>query len=158
MKPYTLSLALVLGLAPLAAHAAKVPDMSHAVDPGEWSYTIDVNMQIGKMTVPARSVSEKKCVTQKELDKSKNWFANLNKNGHCTTKDLHYAGHVLTFTSICKQAGGELTIQGKMFLDSRTAYHGVIDTAGEIGGQKVQGHSTIKASRIGSCAAQETGR
>lgn len=156
MKLHTLGLALVLGAVPLAAHAATAPDLSHVIDPGEWAYAVEANMQIGQMTIPAKKLSQKKCVTQKDLNKSKNWFAKSNKQ--CTLENMNYSGHVLTFTQKCQLSGGNMTLQGNMTIDSRSAYHGVIDTTGNVGGQNVKGHTTIKAHRTGKCTADKTGQ
>lgn len=156
MKLHTIGIALVLAAVPLAAHAAKVPDLSHVVDPGEWAYAVEAKMQIGQMAIPAKTLSHKKCVTQKDLDKSKNWFTKSNKQ--CTLESMNYSGNVLTFTQKCQIGGGDMTLKGNMTIDSRTAYHGVIDTTGSVGGQNVTGHTTIRAHRTGACTADTGGQ
>ncbi|MGA7964559.1 MAG: DUF3617 family protein [Gammaproteobacteria bacterium] len=156
MKLHTVGITLLLAAVPWAAHAAKVPDLSHVVDPGEWAYSVEANMQVGEMAIPVKKVSRKKCVTQKDLDKSKNWLANSNKQ--CTLENMNYSGHVLTFTQKCKLNGGNMTMQGKMTIDSRSAYHGVIDTTGNVGGKDVKGHTTIKAHRTGRCTVDKDGK
>ncbi|MGH8127613.1 MAG: DUF3617 domain-containing protein [Gammaproteobacteria bacterium] len=156
MKLHTVGIALLLAAAPWAAQAAKAPDLSHVINPGEWAYTVDANMQIGQMAIPAKKLSNKKCITQKDLDKSKSWFAKSNKQ--CTLKKISYAGKVLTFTQKCQVSGGDMTLKGNMTIDSRTAYHGVIDTTGSVGGQNVTGQTTIKAHRTGGCTAATGGK
>lgn len=155
MKLHTLGFVLALAAAPLAVHAAKAPDLSHVIDAGEWAYSVTANMQLGETNIPPRTVSNKKCITQKDLDKSKDWFTNSNKE--CTMEDMHYSGHVLTFTQKCQVGGGNLTVKGKMTIDSRSAYHGDITTTGTIGGQSVEGHTTIKAQRTGDCTQTDSG-
>jgi len=155
MKLHTLGFALALAVVPLAAHASKAPDLSHVIDPGEWAYSVTANMQLGETNIPPRTVSNKKCITQKELDDNKNWFTNSNKQ--CTMEKMNFSGHVLTFTQKCQVGGGNLTVKGKMTLDSRAAYHGDITTTGSIGGQDVEGHTTSKAQRTGDCTQAESG-
>lgn len=149
MKLHTVGITLLLAAVPWAAHAAKVPDLSHVVDPGEWAYSVEANMQVGGMAIPVKKLSKKKCITQKDLDKSKNWLEDSNKQ--CILENMNYTGNVLTFTQKCKLNDGSMTMQGKMTIDSRTAYHGVIDTAGSVGAQNVKGHTAIKAHRTGPC-------
>ncbi len=157
MKLHTIGIALVLAVVPFAAHAATTPDLSHAIDPGEWTYAIEARMQVGQMTIPARKLSYKKCVTQKDLDKNKNWFKRT--SAQCTMENVGYVGHVVNFTQKCRLGGGAMTIRGKITLDSRTAFHGTFDTTGTAGGQKVAGHTTITARRTGGrCTPAKSGQ
>jgi len=156
MKLHTIGIALVLAVVPLAAQAAKTPDLSHAIDPGEWAYAVGVRMQIGQMTIPTKKFSYKKCVTQKDLDKNRNWFERTHKQ--CAMENIGYAGHVVSFTQKCRLGGGAMTTRGKIIFDSRTAFHGTFDTTGTAGGQKVDGHTTITARRTGRCTQAKSGQ
>lgn len=156
MKLHSLGIALAVSVVSLAAGAAPTSDLSRAVDPGEWTYTVHAMMQLGKTDIPAKTITNKKCITQQDLNKSKDWLTN-SRDRQCKMQDMRYAGHVLTFTQQCRMGGGELTVKGKMTIDSRTAYHGVFDTTGNIAGQAVVGHTTISAQRTGDCAPQTSG-
>lgn len=150
MKLHRIGIALALAAAPLAAMAANTADISKAIDPGEWAYSVHARMRLGQMDIPARTVSNKKCITQKDLDRSKDWVTN-SRNGQCTMENMNFSGHVLTFTQKCSMGSGTLTVKGKMTIKSRTAYHGVFTTTGTIGGRDVEGHTTLDAHRTGDC-------
>lgn len=156
MKLHTVGIALLLAAAPWAAQAAKAPDLSHVIDPGEWAYTVEASIQIGKMKIPPKTLSNKRCITQKDLDKNKNWFAGTHKQ--CTTQSVNYSGHVLTFTLQCKTEDRNMTAKGRMNIDSRTAYHGMVDTTGNVGGQDARSHTTITAHRTGACTPEKSNR
>lgn len=156
MKLHVVGIVLALSVAPFVAGAAPTSDLSHAIDPGEWAYSVHARMQLGQMDIPAKTISNKKCITQKDLDKSKDWFTN-SSNQQCTMKGMRYSGHVLTFTQQCRMDGGELTVKGRMTIDSRSKYHGVFDTTGTIAGQDVVGHTTISAERTGDCTPESSG-
>ncbi len=149
-KLRSLAFATVLGATAFSVSAAGVPDLSHAIKPGVWEYVVTPHIQFGSMVVPSHTISNSKCVTRKQLNKSRNFLAN--GHGKCKIEAIHYSGHVLTYTQKCTEGAGELTMHGRMKIDSPTSYHGTVDTAGTMSGQKVTGHTTLKAHRTGSCA------
>jgi hypothetical protein len=156
MKLHTIGIVLVLAVISFAAYAATTPDLSHAIDPGAWTYAVEAKMQIGQMTIPTSKLSYQKCVTQKDLDKNKNWFKRTQKQ--CAMKNVSYVGHVVNFTQKCRLGGGAMTIRGKITLNSRTIFHGTFDTTGTVGGKKVEGHTTITARRTGRCTPAKSGQ
>ena len=150
MKLHTVTIAVLLGATALAVHAASAPDLSHAIDPGEWAYVVDPQVQIGGLQIPSKTIHDKACVTQKKLDTNKDWFVH-SRQKQCTFESVKYQGHVLTYTEKCAMGGGHMTMHGRMTIDSRTAYHMTVDTTGSMGGQKLQGHAKITAHRTGDC-------
>jgi hypothetical protein len=150
MKLHTVAIALVLGATALTVRAASVPDLSHAIDPGEWAYTVDPQIQLGDMQMPSKPIHNKECVTQQKLDKNKDWFTH-SKPKQCTLESAKYHGNELTFTEKCMMTGSPMTVKGHLTLDSRTSYHMTVDTTGTVGGRKLQGHTKITAHRTGDC-------
>ncbi|HYW76406.1 MAG TPA: DUF3617 family protein [Gammaproteobacteria bacterium] len=144
-----MALAAVLGITAFSVNAAGVPDLSHAIKPGVWEYVVKPHIKFGSMVVPSHTISNKKCVTRKQLDHSRTFLAN--SQGKCKIESINYAGHVLTYTQKCAEGGGELTMHGRMKIDSPTSYHGTVETVGTMSGQKITGHTTLKAHRTGSC-------
>ena len=144
-----LAFAIVLGSTAFSVSAAGVPDLSNAIKPGEWMYVVQPHVKLGNLQVPSHTISNKKCITQKQLSQSRDFL--INGRGKCKIKSISYSGHVLTYTQKCTGGTGKLTLHGRMKIDSRTSYHGTVDTTGTISGQKVTGHTTLKAHRTGSC-------
>ena len=151
IKLRMLALATVLGSTAFSVSAAGVPDLSHAIKPGEWAYIVQAHIKVGSMTVPSHTISNKKCITRKELDHTRDFLAH--ENGKCKIESINYSGHVLTYTQNCTEGTGTFTMQGRMKIDSPTSYHGTVDTRGTMGGQQVTGHTTLKAHRTGACGA-----
>lgn len=150
MKLHTVAIALVLGATALTVRAASVPDLSHAIDPGEWAYTVDPQIQLGDMQMPSKTIQNKKCVTQQELDKNKDWFTHSQQK-QCTMESVRHQGHELTFTEKCEMNGNSMTVKGHLTLDSRTSYHLVVETTGTMAGRQLKGHTEVTAHRVGDC-------
>lgn len=151
MKLHTVAIAVLLGATALTVRAASAPDLSHAIDPGEWAYVVDAQVQVGGVQIPSKIINNKACVTQKKLDTNKNWFVQ-SKQKQCTFESVKYQGHELTFTEKCTMSDGQVTMKGDLKIDSRTSYHMTVETTGTMGGQNVQGHTSITAHRTGACS------
>ena len=134
----------------MTVRAASAPDLSHAIDPGEWAYVVEPQIRIGDMEMPSKTIHNKKCITQQELDKNKNWFTHARQK-QCTLEAVKYQGHELTYTEKCNMDGGHMTMRGRLQLDSRSSYHMTVETTGTMGGHKLQGHTSITAHRTGDC-------
>lgn len=151
IKLRILALATVLGSTAFSVSAAGVPDLSHAIKPGEWAYIVQPHIKVGSMQVPSHTTSNKKCITRKQLDHTRDFLAH--GQGKCKIEAINYSGHVLTYTQKCKEGTGSFTMHARMKIDSPTSYHGTVDTRGTIAGQQVIGHTTLKAHRTGACGA-----
>ncbi len=147
MKLPAVGMMILLGAAGVA-QAGSLPDMSSVLSPGQWAFVVEPNVQLGSMKLPEKTIKHSKCVTKEDLKKT--WFAQ-NSNKECTTVSASYSGRVLSFTQKCKIEGNEVTAKGRITIDSSTAYHGAVDSIGTVSGQALNGHTTIKAHRTGSC-------
>lgn len=154
MKLPKAAVLVLLGATALTVRAASAPDLSHAIEPGEWAYVVHPQVQIGGMPVPSRTIHNKACITQKKLDMNKDWFAHA-KQKQCTIESVKYHGHVLTYTEKCTMGGGNMVMHGRMTIDSRTSYHMTVDTSGSMGGGKLEGHTRITAHRTGDCGGSK---
>ena len=146
-----LALAAVLGSTAFSVSAAGVPDLSHAIKPGEWAYIVQPHLRVGSMQVPSHTISNKKCVTRKQLDHTRDFLTK--GQGKCKVESIDYSGGVLTYTQKCTEGTGRLILHARMKIDSPTSYHGTIDTTGTMAGKRITGHTTLKAHRTGSCGA-----
>lgn len=151
MKMRLIGMVLVAGVLAAAARAGQLPDLSSVLTPGEWVFEASPSVQLGSMPVPERHIKHSMCLTKSDLKKT--WFSQNEKN--CTIQSVHYANHVLVFTQRCQVASGDITAKGRLVIDSRTAYHGEVNSTGTLNGQALKGHSTIKAHRTGSCKNEE---
>lgn len=147
MKILTMAAVALLGLLSTTARAGSLPDLSSVLQPGEWAFVVKPDVQIGSIKVPEKTIKHSKCVSRDEL--RKNWFAQNEKG--CTTESAKFSGHVLVFARKCVVEGNQVTAKGRITIDSSTAYHGEVDSTGTVGGQKLQGHTSIEAHRTGDC-------
>lgn len=154
MKTRTALTILALGALPLVGQAAgnAVPDMSHAIDPGLWETT--VNMQVTGMPMKITGQSVKHCITQADLDKN-HGFPQMqnNKDMSCTRTKFDVNGNVLTYTMKCTGKQGDMTMNGTATMDSRDAYHGTSTMTGTMAGHAMEMTSDYTSKRIGDCTA-----
>lgn len=91
MKLKTLLILSFAALSFAAGAAGSVPDMSHALDPGLWETTVQMQMSGMSAGMPAHSM--RKCVTQADLDKYHGIpTSRTDKDMTCTTQKFDRSG------------------------------------------------------------------
>ncbi len=155
MKLKTTFLILSFAAVPLAAGAAgSAPDMSHAIDPGLWETT--VQMQMSGMSVPPQTT--RSCMTQADLDKYHGMPKPQNDKGMtCAVTKFDFTGKAMTYTMKCTGNAGNMDMNGSTTLDSRDAYHGTMAMTGSMQGHPMQMTNTYTAKRVGDCTAPAAG-
>ena len=157
MKFGTTLLILSFAAVPFAARAgAAAPDISHAIDPGLWETTVQMQMAGVPMQLGGHNV--KHCITQAELDKDKGFPKPQNTaDMSCSTPDYQLSGNTMTYTMKCTGKQGEMTMSGSTTLDSRDAYHGTMTMTGSMQGHPMQMTSNYTSKRVGDCSAPAPG-
>lgn len=140
-------LALVLAAScPVAALAAGATPMR----PGLWEITVKMSMAGVPMTLPAHTF--KRCVTQKDIDKSQGVPQPHTENGMtCAVKKRERSGNTERYTVLCTGKQGSMTVNGTTTFDSETAYHAEVHTSGTVAGRSLDSTEHVQARRVGDC-------
>jgi len=123
---------------------------SHAsIQPGLWQFEYTTTVTGMPFAMPARTNTQKKCVTQEEAKKI--WqSASESKGEKCQYTDLKKTGSHVAWKMKCT-GNSNMQGHGEVTFESSTAYHGTIEMAMQSEGQSMNTHMEFKANRIGDC-------
>ncbi|MGH8273986.1 MAG: DUF3617 domain-containing protein [Gammaproteobacteria bacterium] len=157
MKTLTLFALLAFGSLPLAAHAGTdLSKLSTMKKPGEWQMTVTRKMEIPgtKMSIPPKTATQKKCITQKDLDKISN-FTHKNINGmSCKMIKKDLSGKTFTYTMKCTGSSNQLQMDGQTVFDSKDASHSHIQMTGNVNNMPMHITMDVTSKRIGECTPE----
>jgi hypothetical protein len=161
MKPLILCALLALGAVPLAAHAGSdLSKLATMKNPGEWQVTATRKMEIPgtKMVIPPKTVTKKKCVTKKDLDKLSHFTPQKVQGMTCKLGKKNLSGNTFTFSVNCDGKSGHLKMNGKTVFQTKNASRTHVDMSGKMNNMPM--HLTLDATskRIGECTAPSSGK
>jgi len=123
---------------------------SHAsIQPGLWQFDYKTTVTGMPFAMPARTSTQKKCVTREEAKKI--WkSASESKGENCQYTDLEKTGNHVAWKMKCT-GNSNMDGHGEVTFEGSTAYHGKIDMAMQDEGQAMKTHLEFKARRLGDC-------
>lgn len=106
---------------------------------GEWEFTVEAEITGMPMKMPP--MTYKQCITKKDPVPQSS-----QPDQKCVTKDVNYSGNTVTWTTVCKSPGGEMTGKGEATYEKESMQGSMtMDVQGRTMVSKYKGH------RIGPC-------
>lgn len=126
--------------------------LSELVQPGRWKATITRKTSVigTQMTLPAKTMTVKRCITQEDLKKAAK--SHVSKNGmSCNVTQRELSGKTLHSVLKCTGRASNVTVDMTKTFSSATSSTLKVVTTGKVHGMPIKSVARGKAERVGTC-------